>query len=87
MKNLTGEYPKFIHMRGTGFAIRGLGATYVMVSDPPSPPDCDPHFYNVTNYRVSPAEWMNLGPVLWSTWRAFTITLDFITILLMWFLR
>lgn len=31
MKNLTGEFPKFLRMRGTGFAICGLGRTYIMV--------------------------------------------------------
>ncbi len=31
MKNLTGSFPNFLGMRGTGFAIRGLGSTYIMV--------------------------------------------------------
>lgn len=31
MKNLSGKYPKFLLMRGTGFAIQGFGSNYIMV--------------------------------------------------------
>lgn len=31
MKNLTGKYPEFLLMKGTGFAIHGMGNSYLMV--------------------------------------------------------
>ncbi len=30
--NFTGKYPEFLRLKGTGYAVRGLGEHYVMVS-------------------------------------------------------
>jgi len=31
LKNLTKKYPKYVHLKGSGFAIRSMGGAYMMV--------------------------------------------------------